>query len=107
LGDVPGAMEDVERELREERFGGETAARQQDILRRMLDAQRSVYQKEQQRRQRVAERPKPFRLPASPPELTPRNSPPQPTASPGAEGDLPLDFEDVVRQYFRALAELR
>jgi hypothetical protein len=73
----------------------------------MLDAQRSVYKKDQQRRQRIAERPKPFRLPPSPPELTPRNPPPVASnVTPGEDSDLPLDFEDVVRQYFRALAEM-
>jgi len=107
LGDVPGQMNDVEQDLREDRLGSQTVARQHEVLRRMLDAQRSVYQKDQQRRQRIAERPKPFRLPPSPPELTPR-SPPQSRAelTPGEETELPLDYEDVVRQYFRALAEM-
>jgi len=107
LGDVPGSMQDVEQDLRAERLGSQTVARQQEVLRRMLDAQRSVYKKDQQRRQRIAERPKPFRLPPSPPELTPRNPPPSRSdVTPGEDADLPLDFEDVVRQYFRALAEM-
>ncbi|MBM3500081.1 MAG: DUF4175 domain-containing protein, partial [Armatimonadetes bacterium] len=91
LGDVPGQMQDVERDLRAERHGGQTALRQQEILRRMLDAQRSVYQKDQQRRQRVAERPKPFRLPPSPPELTPRAAPPRSAPTPDEDAELPLD----------------
>jgi hypothetical protein len=107
LGQVPGDMRDVEQDLRAERAGSQTVARQQEVLRRMLDAQRSVYKKDQQRRQRIAERPKPFRLPPSPPELTPRNPPPVASnVTPGEDSDLPLDFEDVVRQYFRALAEM-
>ena len=107
LGQVPGDMRDVEQDLRAERLGSQTVARQQDVLRRMLDAQRSVYKKDQQRRQRIAERPKPFRLPPSPPELTPRNPPPVRSAvTPGEDAQLPLDFEDVVRGYFRALAEM-
>ncbi|MBM3472070.1 MAG: DUF4175 family protein [Armatimonadetes bacterium] len=107
LGEVPGDMREVEQDLRAERLGGQTVARQQDVLRRMLDAQRSVYKKDQQRRQRIAERPKPFRLPPSPPELTPRNPPPaRSDVTPGEDSELPLDFEDVVRQYFRALAEM-
>jgi hypothetical protein len=98
-------MEDIERDLREDRLGAQTAERQRQVLHRMLDAQRSVYQRDQQRHQRVAERPKPFRLPPSPPELTPRNPPPaQPGAAPTEEAGLPLDFEDLVRQYYRALA---
>ncbi len=107
LGDVPGEMGDVEQQLREGRLGNETAKRQQDILRRMLDAQRSVYKKDQQRRRRVAERPKPFRLPPSPPELTQRHDPPLgPRATSGDDALLPLDYEDVVKEYFRALAEV-
>ncbi|MGQ9731651.1 MAG: hypothetical protein ACUVX8_10315 [Candidatus Zipacnadales bacterium] len=107
LADLPTKMEDVEQELRADRLSNETLTRQQEILHRMLDAQRSVYKKDQERRQRIAERPKPFRLPPSPPELTPR-PPPQraPGEVPNEEGELPLDFEDIVRQYFRALAEL-
>lgn len=107
LGDVPDDMRDVEQQLRENRLTTRTLMRQREILHRMLDAQRSVYQKEQQRRQRVAERPKPFRIPPSPPELTPRRPPPRPSIISDGELDLPLDFEDVVRHYFRALAELR
>ena len=73
----------------------------------MLDAQRSVYKKDQQRRRRVAERPKPFRLPPSPPELTQRHDPPLgPRATSGDDALLPLDYEDVVKEYFRALAEV-
>jgi hypothetical protein len=108
LGDVPGRMKDVEQQLREDRLAKETLQRQQDILHRMLDAQRSVYQKNEERRERVSERPKPFRLPPSPPELRPR-TPPQtgPRMNAGDTAELPLDFEDVVREYFRALAEGR
>ena len=107
LGDVPGQMEDVEQQLTRERLGRQTVEQQRDILHRMLDAQRSVYKKDEQRRRRTAERPKPFRLPASPPELRPRRTPPAgPRLTTGGDESLPLDYEDIVREYFRALAEM-
>jgi hypothetical protein len=106
LGGTGQEMKDVEQRLREERLGRETQQRQADILRHMLDAQRSVYRKNEERRERVSERPKPFRLPPSPPELKPRSAPQTgPRMTPGEGADLPLDFEDLVREYFRALAE--
>ena len=108
LGGVGDDMRDVEQQLREQRLGRETLQRQQDILHRMLDAQRSVYHKNEERRQRVSERPKPFRLPPSPPELRPRTAPQTgPRLTPGDDAQLPLDFEDIVREYFRALSEGR
>lgn len=108
LGGVGDDMRDVEQQLRQERLGRETVQRQQDILHRMLDAQRSVYQRNEERRQRVSERPKPFRLPPSPPELRPRTTPQTgPRMTPGDDAQLPLDFEDIVREYFRALSEGR
>lgn len=108
LGNVPGEMEDVEQELRGGRLGSETLTRQQDILHRMLDAQRSVYKKDQQRRRRVAERPEPFELPPSPPGLTPRRDPEAaPVVGPSENAELPLDYDDIVREYFRALARMQ
>jgi hypothetical protein len=107
LGDVPADMEDVEQQLAGGRLGRQTLDQQRDILHRMLDAQRSVYKKDEQRRRRTAERPKPFRLPPSPPELRPRKAPPAgPQMTASEDASLPLDFEDIVREYFRALAEM-
>ena len=69
-GGVPGQMDDVEKDLRgEQNVTRETYRRQADILHKMLDAQRSLYQKDREDRQRKAEAPKPYKPPSSPPAL--------------------------------------
>jgi hypothetical protein len=103
LGDVPGQMSDVENDLREARADRETLQTQGDILRKMLDAQRSLHTKEQ-RPERKAVQAKAYEAPTSPPALrTPRRADAglqEPMLPP--EG-LPLDFEELVRDYFRWL----
>ncbi len=107
LGEVPGQMEDVEDDLKQDRLQQRTLRLQEDIVHRMLDAQRSIHEKEQRHHERKAERPRPYRTPPSPPRLTAEQTgaPPKvqiPTTLP--DEPLPLDFENLVRGYFRALA---
>jgi hypothetical protein len=104
LGGVPGQMDDVEKDLRGQNVTRETYRSQQDILHKMLDAQRSLYQKEREDRQRKAEAPKPYKRPSSPPALrqTLTQKPP-PTALNAPQRDLPLGYEDLTRKYFEAL----
>lgn len=104
LGGVPAQMDEVEQEMRGARVTKETYRTQAQILHKLLDAQRSLYRKDQQDRQRRAEAPRPYKRPSSPPELRQptRRSPTATTTSPPAR-DLPLGYEDLTRQYFEAL----
>lgn len=105
LGGVPAEMDDVEQDLRGENITRETHRRQTDILHKMLDAQRSLYQKDREERQRKAEAPKPYKPPVSPPalrpSLTPQSTPP--LLNPPRQ-DLPLGYEDLTRKYLEALS---
>ncbi|MEI6502747.1 MAG: hypothetical protein WCP21_17195, partial [Armatimonadota bacterium] len=104
-GGLPGEMNDVEKDLRGQSVTRETYRRQADILHKMLDAQRSLYQKDREDRQRKAEAPKPYKPLSSPPALRQsltHKSPPPPVNTP--RPDLPLGYEDLTRQYFEALS---
>ncbi|MFW5868243.1 MAG: DUF4175 family protein, partial [Armatimonadota bacterium] len=71
LGGVPGEMEKVEGDLRSGRIERQTIERQERILEKMLEAQRSLYTKDQERSERKAERPEAFEPPPSPPAISP------------------------------------
>ncbi len=103
LGGVPGQMDDVEKDLRGQNVTQETHRRQQDILHKMLDAQRSLYQKDREERQRKAEAPKPYQRPTSPPALRQTLTQKPPPALNAPQRDLPLGYEDLTRKYFEAL----
>lgn len=109
LGGVPGEMEKVEGDLRSGRLQRETIERQGRILEKMLEAQRSLYTKERESPERKAERPTVFEPPPSPPALSPSL-----TRSRGIEVQrgrgadrLPRGWEDLVREYYRALGRER
>ena len=100
-------MDDVEKDLRGQNVTRQTRRQQADILHKMLDAQRSLYRKDKEERERKAEAPKPYKRPSSPPALRrdlARQTPP-PLAPP--RQDLPLGYEDLTRQYFEALSRQR
>jgi len=107
LGGVPGEMEKVEDELRSGRIERETVERQERILEKMLEAQRSLYTREQERSERKAERPQAWEPPPSPPPLSPSLlRAPTVSVEPGAGTErLPRGYEDLVREYFRVLGE--
>lgn len=105
LGGLPAQMDDVEQDLRGSQVTQQTQRTQAEILHKLLDAQRSLYRKDRQDRQRRAERPKPYPRPSSPPELRQPPRPPQrpPSAAPSQQ-QWPLGYEDLTRAYFEALA---
>jgi hypothetical protein len=106
LGQAPGQMDDITKDLQQQKVTQRTLRTQEDVLHRMLDAQRSIHEKEQRQHERKAERPKPYQPPPSPPELTLAQKGKPATAKTPAlppEEALPLGFEDLVRGYFRAL----
>ncbi len=105
LGGVPDEMGKVEGDLRDGRVGRETLQRQGQILQKMLDAQRSLYARDEERSERRAEQPKAFEPPPSPPVLSPSlmRAPEVRLSSPGAGGRLPAGFEDLVEAYYMRL----
>lgn len=109
LGGVPGEMEQVEDELRSGTAERLTIERQEAILEKMLEAQRSLYTRDQEREERQAERPTTWAPPPSPPPLSPSllRAPSASVRSGPAQGELPRGYEDLVREYFRALGEGR
>lgn len=103
LGGVPGQMDDVEKDLRGQEVTRQTYRTQADILHKMLDAQRSLYQKDHEDRQRKAEAPKPYKPPSSPPALRQTLTQRPLPAMSAPKADLPLGYEDLTRQYFEAM----
>jgi hypothetical protein len=103
LGGLPAEMDEVEADLRREQVTPRTFRQQDHILHKMLDAQRSLYDKERESRERVAEAPKPYRPAPSPPALCPAPSTPLRATGPSrSPQDLPLGYEDLTRQYLQA-----
>ncbi len=103
LGNVPGQMKDVEGDLEGARVTPKTVQTQRDILHKMMDAQRSLYTKKQESKERIAERPKPYIPAQSPPRLLPSQlAPPQVNVERKemTEQGLPLDYETLVKRYF-------
>lgn len=107
LGGVPEEMEKVEGDLRSGRIKRETVERQERILEKMLEAQRSLYTKEQERSERKAERPSAFEPPPSPPAIAPSlMSRPSLRIERGRGAQtLPRGYEEFVREYYRRLGE--
>ncbi len=107
LGGVPGEMEKVEDDLRSGRIQRETVERQERILEKMLEAQRSLYTKDQERSERKAERPNAFEPPPSPPAIAPSLlSRPSVQVERGRGSQaLPRGYEELVREYYRRLGE--
>ena len=107
LGNVPGQMKEVEGDLEGARVTPRTIQKQRDILRKMMDAQHSLYNKEQESKERVAEKPKAWTPPQSPPRLLPSQLTPPPVKGERkelVEERLPLDYEGLVKAY---LGEIR
>jgi len=104
---VPGEMEKVEGDLRSGRIRRETVERQERILEKMLEAQRSLYTKDQERSERKAERPNAFEPPPSPPPIAPSLlSRPSVQVERGRGSQaLPRGYEELVREYYRRLGE--
>lgn len=107
LGGVPDEMEQVEDEMKSGRIERETVERQESIIDKMLEAQRSLYQREEERPERKAERPSAWEPPPSPPALSPSLlRTPKLEVRRGQETQrLPRGYEEMVRDYFRALGE--
>jgi hypothetical protein len=107
LGGVPEEMEKVEGDLRSGRIERETVERQERILEKMLEAQRSLYTKEQERSERKAERPEAFEPPPSPPAISPSllSRPSLEVERGRGTQSLPRGYEDLVREYYRRLGE--
>lgn len=102
LGGVPGAMEKVEDALKGGKVSAETRQQQREILHKMLDAQRSLYSKQKESKERKAEAPKAYKPPKAPPVLRPdQTQPPRVDRQRRDTGtpELPLDFEAVTREY--------
>lgn len=104
LGDVPGDMEQVEDDLQSGQVSAQTSERQRDILRKMLDAQRSLYSKQEESPQRKAEAPRPYSPPTAPPALRPDQTRPVTRSRDRRDmgpADMPLDFETITQEYLR------
>ena len=106
-GGVPGDRRSSE--LRSGVAERRTIEHQEEILEKMLEAQRSLYTRDQEREERQAERPTTWTPPPSPPPLSPSllRAPSVNMRSRSAQSELPRGYEDLVREYFRALGEGR
>jgi hypothetical protein len=107
LDDVMEEMRQVERDLEGADLSSETRERQERILSRMLDAQRSLRERgyRRERRSRAGE------------DLAPREATPLPRTISEAEEQMredqlrmpgfvyPPEYEELIRSYFRVLSE--
>jgi hypothetical protein len=103
LGGVGQDMDDTARDLHQQHLGAETKTRQRDILRKMLDAQQSMYTRERESRERVAERPKAYKAAASPPAVHSSEAPKLklPKAEETATFGVPDEYRDAAAAYER------
>ena len=72
----------------------------------VLDAQRSLYSKDKESRERKAEAPRPYKPPKAPPVLRPDLMRPAPTPQRRQDlgsSELPLDYEAITRAYLERL----
>lgn len=105
LGGVGQDMAQVAKDLDERRLSPDTQTRQRDILHKMLDAQRSMYTRDQESRERVAERPKTFKAAPSPPAVR-SSEPPRlklPAAQETARFGVPSEYEGAAAAYERRI----
>ena len=106
LGRLAEEMEEVAEKLESGQVNRKLVERQQRILSRLLDAQRSLHQRDYSQRRR-AEVGEDFPDQESPPEL------PEELLEKGAREDLlkalrekyPKEYERLIRAYFKALSE--
>lgn len=109
LGGVGEDMDEVARDLSQRRLTAQTKQRQNDILHKMLDAQRSLYTRQQESRERVAEPPKPWTPPPSPPAVK-VGQPPKLKLPPAEERPVirvPADYQDLAAAYERRIGVRR
>lgn len=109
LGGVGEDMNEVAKDLSQRRLTAQTKQRQDDILHKMLDAQRSLYTRQQESRERVAERPKPWTPPPSPPAVK-AAEPPKLRLPPTEERPVirvPSDYQALAAAYERRIGARR
>ncbi|MCD6350659.1 MAG: DUF4175 family protein, partial [Armatimonadetes bacterium] len=103
LGGVGQDMEAVAKDLKGRRLTAKTKTRQRDLLHKMLDAQRSLYTRHQQSRERKAERPRAWQPAPSPPAVA-VEGPPRlklPEIEPSQIDEVPPEYEDLAQEYLR------
>ena len=106
LGELSGEMEEVIKQLREEKMDRQLIERQEKILSRMLDAQKSVREREYSKR-REAEREE-IRIVKSPPEikkdlLRKKNLLRKEMMNALEEG-YTLEYKEYIKNYFESLS---
>ena len=106
LDDLAGRMEEIARELDEGRLDEDLVERQERIITRLLDSQRSMRERDFKRERRSAPggdeaplAPEGRRAPESERETLLR------MIRRGMQEKGPAEYEDLIRQYFRALSE--
>ncbi|MEW5767494.1 MAG: DUF4175 family protein [bacterium] len=111
LDELGKEMENIEEDLGSGSIKPETKKRQQQVLKRLLDATKSIHQKELSEKEREAERPKEYirrgTPGALPDELTRRPQlPREKLPSPDVSGITIPGYEELIKQYFRFLSEV-
>lgn len=110
LDELGKEMEKVEKDLESGSIEPETKNRQKQVLKRLLDATKSIYQKELSEKEREAERPKEYIRRDRPGPLSdnltrPPQLPREKLPSPDAPGVTIPGYEELIKQYFRLLSE--
>ncbi len=110
LGDLSEEMEDVAQDLERGEIDDRLLSKQNQIMSRLLDAQRSV-RKRDLGRERLSktgeEMPRPDVLPAVPEDLLSRRERLEADILRGRSDPYPPGFRDLVERYYRALIEAK
>lgn len=111
LDELGKEMEKIEEDLEAGSIKPETKNRQKQVLKRLLDATKSIHHKELSKKEREAERPKEYirrgRPGALPDELTSQPRLPEgKLPSPDAPGITIPGYEELIKRYFRFLSEV-
>jgi hypothetical protein len=111
LGDLRGIAEDMDeviRELQSKQYTRKTVERQQRILSRMLDSQKSLTRRgfKEERISRTAERPLPYSGPAGLPEdLGQRRNLVLEALNQAMKAGYSRDYQSMIRRYFNILTQ--
>lgn len=102
LDDLAGEMQKAAEDLRQQRADDRTRERQERILNRLLQAQRSLRDQDFSR-QRKAEPGRDQGQAAGRGELKPGEAPPPPSDRDWRNEPYPLEYREIIERYFRSL----
>ncbi|MBI5418244.1 hypothetical protein HZA55_09945 [Candidatus Poribacteria bacterium] len=110
LDDVKDLMEESAKALKEKMLNADLNKKQKRIINRLLDAQKSLQNKEEQDKERQAEKAKSYESPKSPDELSKELTALQKKELKNKLDiqleTIPLEYRELTEKYFKSLSEI-